>query len=108
MAKLKEVNDPQFESEVLKAEIPVLVDFWAPTCGPCWKVAPIVEELAEEYSDKVKFLSMNTADNTYTARHYGIWAIPALLVFKSGQPVAQVIGLRPKSDLRKFIDRALS
>jgi thioredoxin 1 len=108
MAKTREVNDGQFESEVLKAEVPVLVDFWAPWCGPCRMVEPIVEELAEEYADKVKFLRMNTDDNVNTASQYGIRAIPTLLVFKSGQPVGQVIGFRPKSDLKKVIDQALS
>jgi thioredoxin 1 len=108
MAKTTEVNDPQFESEVLKAEVPVLVDFWAPWCGPCRMVEPIVEELAEEYGDKVKFLRMNTDDNVNTSSQYGIRAIPTLLVFKGGQPVGQVIGFRPKSDLKKVIDQALS
>jgi len=108
MAKTREVNDGQFESEVLKAEVPVLVDFWAPWCGPCRMVEPIVEELAEEYADKVKFLRMNTDDNVNTASQYGIRAIPTLLVFKGGQPVGQVIGFRPKSDLKKVIDQALS
>jgi thioredoxin 1 len=108
MAKPKEVNDSQFESEVLKAEVPVLVDFWAPWCGPCRMVEPIVEELAEEYGERVKFLKMNTDDNTKTASHYGIRAIPTLLVFRGGQPVGQVIGFRPKSDLKKVIDQALA
>jgi len=108
MAKLGEVNDGQFESEVLKAEVPVLVDFWAPWCGPCFMVEPIVEELAGEYGDKVKFVRMNTDDNFNTASHYGIRAIPTLLVFKGGQAVGQVIGFRPKGDLKKVIDQALS
>lgn len=108
MAKTREVNDGQFESEVLKAEVPVLVDFWAPWCGPCRMVEPIVEELAVEYADKVKFLRMNTDDNVNTASQYGIRSIPTLLVFKGGQPVGQVIGFRPKSDLKKVIDQALS
>jgi thioredoxin 1 len=108
MAKPKEVNDSQFESEVLKAEVPVLVDFWAPWCGPCRMVGPIVEELAEEYGDRVKFLKMNTDDNVKSANQYGIRAIPTLLVFKGGQPVGQIIGFRPKSDLKKVIDQALA
>jgi len=108
MAKPKEVNDSQFESEVLKAEVPVLVDFWAPWCGPCRMVEPIVEELAEEYGDKVRFLRMNTDDNLNAPAQYGIRAVPTLLVFKGGQPVGQVIGFRPKSDLKKVIDQALS
>ena len=108
MAKPGHVSDSQFESEVLKAEVPVLVDFWAPWCGPCLMVEPIVEELADEYGDKVKFLRMNTDDNFNTANHYGIRAIPTLIVFKGGEAVGQVIGFRPKSDLKKVIDQALS
>jgi thioredoxin 1 len=108
MAKPGNVSDSQFENEVLKAEVPVLVDFWAPWCGPCRMVEPIVEELAEEYGDKVKFLRMNTDDNVNTATHYGIRAIPTLIVFKDGEPAGQVIGFRPKSDLKKVIDQALS
>jgi thioredoxin 1 len=107
MAKPKGVNDGQFEDEVLKAEVPVLVDFWAPWCGPCRMVEPVVEELAEEYGDKVKFVRMNTDDNFNTANHYGIRAIPTLIVFKGGEAVGQVIGFRPKSDLKKVIDQAL-
>ena len=108
MAKPGHVSDSQFESEVLKAEVPVLVDFWAPWCGPCLMVEPIVEELADEYGDKVKFVRMNTDDNVNTASHYGIRAIPTLIVFKGGQPAGQVIGFRPKSDLKRVIDQALS
>ncbi|UCH87039.1 MAG: thioredoxin [Dehalococcoidia bacterium] len=108
MAKPGEVNDGQFESEVLKAEVPVLVDFRAPRSGPCRMVDPIVEELPEEYGDRVTFLRINTDDNVNTASQYGIRAIPTLLVFKGGQPVGQVIGFRPKSDLKKVIDQALS
>ncbi|MGQ9573241.1 MAG: thioredoxin [Dehalococcoidia bacterium] len=108
MAKPKDVSDSQFESEVLKAELPVLVDFWAPWCGPCRMVEPIVEELAQEYVNKVKFLRMNTDDNFNTPAQYGIRAIPTLLLFKGGRPVAQAIGFRPKSDLKRVIDQVLS
>jgi thioredoxin 1 len=108
MAKPGDVSDSQFESEVLKANMPVLVDFWAPWCGPCRMVEPIVEELADEYSDKVKFLRMNTDDNMSTPTQYGIRALPTLLMFKGGQPVGQLIGFRPKSDLKRVIDQALS
>ncbi len=108
MAKPGDVSDSQFESEVLKANMPVLVDFWAPWCGPCRMVEPIVEELADEYGDKVKFLRMNTDDNVNTPTRYGIRAIPTLLVFNGGQPVGQLVGFRPKSDLKRVIDQALS
>jgi thioredoxin 1 len=108
MAKPKEVTDAQFESEVLKAETPVLVDFWAPWCGPCRMVAPIVEELADEYGPKVKFVKVNTDDNINTAASYGIRSIPTLLVFKGGKPVGQAIGFRSKGDLKRIIDQAIA
>jgi thioredoxin 2 len=103
-----ELSGAAFERHLARNDILMLVDFWAPWCGPCRMVEPIVEELAEEYGDKVKFLRMNTDDNVNTASQYGIRAIPTLLVFKGGQPVGQVIGFRPKSDLKKVIDQALS
>ena len=108
MAKPAEVTDAEFEGEVLKAETPVLVDFWAPWCGPCRMVAPIVEELAEEYSGKVKFVKLNTDDNFNTAAAYGIRSIPTLMVFKGGKPAGELIGLRPKSDLKRVIDQVLN
>ena len=108
MAKPMDVTDTTFEQEVLKADKPVLVDFWAPWCGPCRMVAPIVEELAEEYDGKVKFVKLNTDDNPNTAVKYGIRSIPTLLVFKDGKPVNQVIGFRPKSDLKRRLDEVVS
>ncbi len=108
MAKPKDVTDAEFEREVLQSDLPVLVDFWAPWCGPCRMVAPIVEELALEYDGKVKFVKVNTDDNVYTAVRYGIRSIPTLLVFKGGEPVAQVIGYRPKSELKKVLEKALA
>ena len=108
MAKPKEVTDTDFDQEVLKAAKPVLVDFWAPWCGPCRMVAPIVEELADEYAGKVDFVKMNTDDNPNTAIKYGIRSIPTLLVFKGGEPVGQIIGFRPKSDLKKRLDAVVT
>jgi thioredoxin 1 len=107
MAKPAEVTDADFDSEVLKSEKPVLVDFWAPWCGPCRMVAPVVEELAEEYDGKVKFVKLNTDDNVMTASKYGIRSIPTLLMFKGGEPVDQIIGFRPKGDLKRTVDKAL-
>jgi thioredoxin 1 len=107
VTKPAEVTDATWESEVLKADKPVLVDFWAPWCGPCRMVAPIVDELSTEYEGKVKFVKLNTDDNVRTASAYGIRSIPTLLVFKGGQPVGQIIGFRPKSELKKKLDAVL-
>ncbi len=107
MAKPLDVSDAQFEAEVLKSPLPVLVDFWAPWCGPCRMVAPIVEELAEEYHGRVKFVKVNTDENLDTAMRYGIRSIPTLLLFKDGQLVGSVIGFRPKSELKRLIEKAL-
>ncbi len=107
MAKPADVSDNEWETEVLKSDLPVLVDFWAPWCGPCRMVAPIVEELADEYAGKVKFYKLNTDDNVQTAARYGIRSIPTLMVFKGGQAVDQVIGFRPKSDLKRTLEKSL-
>ena len=108
MAKPRDVSDTTFDQEVIKATKPVLVDFWAPWCGPCRMVAPVVEELAQEYDGKVEFVKLNTDDNPNTAVKYGIRSIPTLLVFKGGEPVGQIIGFRPKSDLKQRLDAALA
>jgi thioredoxin 1 len=104
LAKPREVTDNDFDKEVLQASKPVMVDFWAPWCGPCRMVAPIVEELATEYDGKVDFVKLNTDDNPNTAVKYGIRSIPTLLVFKDGKPVGQIVGFRPKSDLKQRLD----
>ena len=108
MAKPHEVTDADFDQEVLQADVPVLVDFWAPWCGPCRMVAPIVEELAEEYDGKVRFVKLNTDDNIDTASKYGIRSIPTLLLFSSGKLVEQVIGFRPKGDLKRTIEKVFT
>jgi thioredoxin 1 len=107
MAKPRDVTDSNFEQEVLKADKPVLVDFWAPWCGPCRMVAPVVEELADDYAGKVEFVKLNTDDNPDTAVKYGIRSIPTLLVFKGGESVGQIVGFRPKSDLAERLDAVL-
>lgn len=108
MAKPRDVSDDTFEQEVLKSTKPVLVDFWAPWCGPCRMVAPIVEELATEYDGKVEFVKVNTDDNPNTSVKYGIRSIPTLLVFKDGEAVGQIVGFRPKSDLKERLDAVIS
>jgi thioredoxin 1 len=107
MATPQEVTDQTFDRDVLQSSQPVLVDFWAPWCGPCRMVAPIVEELADEYAGRVKFVKLNTDENPTTAARFGIRSIPTLLVFKDGKPVGQIIGFRPKSDLKKRLDAVL-
>jgi thioredoxin 1 len=108
MAKPTEVTDNNWDAEVLKSEQPVLVDFWAPWCGPCRMVAPIVDELATEYDGKVKFLKLNTDDNVQTATRYQVRSIPTLMMFKGGEAVDHVIGFRPKSQLKQTIEKALA
>ncbi|MGZ3318830.1 MAG: thioredoxin [Isosphaeraceae bacterium] len=108
MANLKEVTDATFSKDVLGSTLPVLVDFWAPWCGPCRMVSPLVEELAGDYAGKVEFVKLNTDDNPATAMSYGIRSIPTLMIFKAGQPVGQVIGFRPKTELKKHIESVIS
>ena len=104
MAKdILEVGDGSFESEVLKSDKPVLVDFWAPWCGPCRAIAPIVEELAEDFGDKVKFTKCNVDENPTTPTKYGIKSIPTLIFFKDGEIQDKVIGIVAKSRLEEMI-----
>jgi thioredoxin 1 len=103
-----EVNEAKFDEMVLKAKIPVLVDFWAPWCGPCRMVAPLVDELANEYEGKVSFMKLNVDDSPKVASKYGVMSIPALIIFKNGQPVSNLVGFRPKPELKKNIETALA
>ncbi|MGC8763290.1 MAG: thioredoxin [Acidobacteriota bacterium] len=102
-----EVGDANFQKEVLDASLPVLVDFWAPWCGPCRMVAPVVEELSREMGDKVKFTKLNVDDNQMTAARYGIMAIPSLLVFKGGQVAQQHVGALSKAALKSLLEKVL-
>jgi thioredoxin 1 len=108
MTKPSDVTDQNFESEVIKADTPTLVDFWAPWCGPCRMVAPIVEELAGEYEGRVKFVKLNTDENPAVSGRYGIRSIPTLLVFKDGEVKGQIVGFRPKKDLKDRLEQVLA
>lgn len=108
MSKAAEVNEAKFDEMVLKAKTPVLVDFWAPWCGPCKMIEPIVEALAGEYEGKVSVMRLNVDDSPNIARQYGVMSIPTLMVFKDGQPVSNIIGFRPKPELNKVLDKALA
>ena len=108
MAKPQEITDTEFKQEVLEADLPVLVDFWAEWCGPCNVVSSILESLAEEYDGKIKFVKVDTAENFETPESYGILSLPTLLVFKEGQQIERIIGARPKSDLRRSLEQALA
>ncbi|HMB31841.1 MAG TPA: thioredoxin [Desulfohalobiaceae bacterium] len=104
-----EVTDNSFESEVLKNQLPVLVDFWAPWCGPCRAVAPVLEELSKEYEGQLQVLKMNVDENPSTPTKYGIRAIPTLILFKNGDVVGQVTGAVSKGNLKDLItEKALS
>ena len=102
------VSDDDFQSQVLEADIPVVVDFWAPWCGPCLMIAPVLEELAKEYEGKVRFAKLNTDENRDTAARYGIMGIPTLKIFKGGEEADTMSGAAPKDYLKEFIDKALS
>jgi len=102
-----EIEDSSFDTEVLQSEKPVLVDFWAPWCGPCKAIGPIIEELASTYGDQVKFTKCNVDDNPVTPGKYGIRAIPTLIFFKGGNVADQITGMVAKSKLEESISNIL-
>jgi thioredoxin 1 len=103
-----EVTDNNFQAEVIESDVPVLVDFWAPWCGPCRMVAPVVEEIAKERAGELKVVKMNTDENQETALAFNIMSIPTLILFRNGQPAKTVIGAYPKRRLEAELEPALA
>ncbi|NEQ75664.1 MAG: thioredoxin [Okeania sp. SIO2C9] len=101
------VTDSSFKQEVLESQVPVLVDFWAPWCGPCRMVAPVVEEIAGQYEGQIKVVKVNTDENPNVASQYGIRSIPTLMIFKGGQRVDMVVGAVPKTTLANTVEKYL-
>jgi thioredoxin 1 len=102
-----QVSDASFEGDILKSDVPVLVDFWAPWCGPCRSVAPIVDDLANQYAGKLKVAKINVDESTEVAMRYQITSIPTFIVFKNGQVADRALGALPRSEFVKLIDRNL-
>lgn len=104
---MNEVSDATFESEVIKSDIPVLVDFWAPWCGPCKAIGPVLEDVAKGYEGKIKFLKCNVDNNPKIPSNFGIRAIPTLILFKGGQKLDQIVGMVDKSKIQETLNKSL-
>ena len=107
MSATAQVTDSSFKTDVLESEVHVLVDFWAPWCGPCRMVAPVIDEIAEQYAGQIKVVKLNTDENPNTASQYGIRSIPTLMIFKGGQRVDMVVGAVPKTTLASTLEKYL-
>ena len=102
---MKEINDSMFKREVFESDVPVMVDFWAPWCGPCRMVSPVMEELDKQYKGKIKFVKVNVDDNPKTSSQFGIVSIPTLLLVKDGKTEQKFVGFRLKADFVKVLDK---
>lgn len=107
MSTAAQVTDSSFKQEVLDSDVPVLVDFWAPWCGPCRMVAPVVDEISEQYKGQIKVVKVNTDENPQVASQYGIRSIPTLMIFKDGVKVDMVVGAVPKTTLASTLEKYL-
>jgi thioredoxin 1 len=107
MAKSVEINDTTFKEAVLNAKTPVLVDFWAPRCAPCRVIAPVIDDLANEYAGKIGFYRLNVDDNPRTASQFGVMSLPNLMVFKSGKPFSSLVGAHPRHELKEKLEAVL-
>jgi len=107
MSKPITIEEGNFDLEVLQSKIPVLVDFWAQWCGPCRMVAPVVEELAKEYEGRISFGKVDVDQNPKIASQFGVMSIPTLILFKGGKPNSNIVGFRPKDQLKQKLDEVL-
>ncbi|MEW6621729.1 MAG: thioredoxin [Bacillota bacterium] len=103
--KILNIKDDDFENEVMQCEKPVLVDFWAAWCGPCKMIAPIIDEIANEFSEKIKICKLNVDDNPQTPTQFGVMSIPTLIVFKKGEEVERIIGYKTKNELTGILKK---